>query len=192
MLIERYLRRKLDSKPEREEGVLWVTDLTACPLRTEFSKTLPEFNLPNSFTVWGEFAHKGFQMFLREEFGAETEVEGEKTLLDENGLPLWTVRGRADALLGDEIIEIKTAKSASSPFPHHVDQLRTYLWLFEKERGRLVYLTPDRVFEHEVRGAFNDEEVKGKILIVVQQKRVPLWDWECNYCPYAGFCPKRR
>jgi len=107
------------------------------------------------------------------------------------------VRGRADRVLGDALVEFKTAsRIPNAPLDHHVDQLQLYFWLSDRERGFLVYVSKmsGEVRAFEVRR--DEERVKSLLERAVELSRClkngvrprPEPGWLCKFCEYREEC----
>ena len=175
----------------RTPGTVWVSALTQCPLKWHHSLRYPELALANffngSFEI-GKLVHVGIQAILQDTFTtAKTEVELEKKI---NGI---TVRGRADAIVNQTVIEIKYARSDQSlPHIHHVDQLRIYMNLAKAEKGVLFYITPERVAQFEYSEPMPDSIIADLIRKFKDGKPAPRFAWECRFCPFRKVCPNAR
>lgn len=189
-LLYEWVREERE-KHKRETGVLWVTDLVRCPLKRDFEDKYPELlgglTLRPSILA-GKVAHVGMEAILERRLnGVAIEVEGEREL-EVEGTEI-RVRGRIDAVVGSEGIELKTARAdLGIPQKHHVDQARAYNWLFDLKGTVLLYITPDRITQYRIDERMDDSEVKERIL----SSEAPRYDWECGYCPYSVVCPKKR
>ena len=132
-------------------------------------------------------------MTLVETFGSEavkTEVEYEREVIVDN--VSYIVKGRIDAIVGDNVVEIKTSRSdINIPHPHHVQQVRVYLWLTGLRRGLLVYLTPERIAEFYIETPASDGEIIDLIRSIIAGEPAPRYSWECNYCAYSSLCPRK-
>ncbi|RLF13766.1 MAG: CRISPR-associated protein Cas4 [Thermoprotei archaeon] len=200
--LYRYFRDERE-KHKREPGVYWVTDLVSCSQKEKFSRTYPELELAQLFRpalVQGALVHAGLEAVLKEileERGAEVEVEPEAILELDLGEHLpdatgrVTVKGRADLVVkaptGERVgVEIKTARAdLSLPHEHHVDQVRIYNTMFGLEGSIIVYVTPDRVTQYEVRDRMSLADMARRVV----EARAPRYPWECAYCPFAVLCP---
>jgi len=174
-------QRKIEEKAEDE---VWITDLTECPRKAEFRVKMPDYNLPTPSTIVGDFVHVGVLSWLREFYEAEIEKEITKEI---DG---WRVKGRIDAVVNDQfIVEIKFMRASveREPLPHHIEQVRLYLWLTGLEKGVLLYVTPEAVYEHEITIPYRDEQVAE----LLREKQIPRYDWECSYCNWSGFCERK-
>ena len=196
MIVERIYDRKLQDhlNHRKEEDVIYVTDLVRCPLKVRFENRYKELVSGDFFTpaaIMGDFVHSGLEQFLKEEFNAEVEVDVEKEVnIDGKTIK---IRGRADAVIKDVVVEIKSSRSDKGlPFEHHRTQLQVYLWMFEAKKGILIYVTPDRVTEYEIDEPLDDAVVLKLIGEVVRASKAPRYIWECNYCKFNTICPNKR
>jgi len=190
--IEEY-RKRAERKLENE---LYVTDLIYCPLKVRFSKIYQELALGTVFeprALIGDFIHKGIERTLAEILGeanVKSEVEYEKDIVVDG--TTFIVKGRIDVILGDTVVEIKSSRSdISLPHPHHVQQLRIYLWLTGMKRGLLLYVTDERLAEFFVEDPASDGEVSDLIRSVLTGRPAPRYSWECRYCPFSSVCSSK-
>lgn len=181
-LFESKIAEKIEKYRNRDENVIWVSELVQCKQKAELSKQFYILDIIEPRFVLGDLVHVGMQEFLGIYYNAETEVEFEKDL--EN----YTISGRVDAIIGDTVIEIKYCSDLyeNQPYEHHVQQLKLYLWLTEKEKGKLIYISPKRIVEFDVEGKPSDDEV----LMLIDTWKSPRYEWECSYCPFAKICSK--
>jgi len=174
-------QRKLEEKTEDER---WVSELVECSKKSEFRLKLPEYDLPSPATMVGEFVHRGVLQWFEEYYEAEIEKEITKEL---DG---WTIKGRVDAILDDKfLVEVKFMRASPErePLGHHKLQLRLYLWLTDLEKGVLLYVTPEAIYEHTIDIPFTDEQVR----MLLREEQTPRWDWECGYCSWSSFFEKK-
>ena len=171
-------KNKLFSKKENE---IWVTELIECSLKREWRKTLYFFESLSPPTIIGDFIHKGFLTWLKENGLYEIEVEFQKEYMN------FVIKGRVDAINDSEVLEVKYMKTLKDrdPLEHHVDQVRLYLWLTDRPKGRIIYLTPDGCYEHDVTVPMSNFEIN-ELLTAKQSPRYP--EWECSYCVFKDFC----
>jgi len=187
-LLLPFVNRRIDESHEhikqKADNEVWITDLTECPKKAEFRVKMPDYNLPTPSTIVGDFVHVGVLLWLREFYEAEIEKEITKEI---DG---WTIKGRIDAILEEGIVvEIKFMRASPerTALPHHVEQLRLYLWLTGLEKGVLLYVTPDGIYEHVITTPLKDEQVR----MLLREEQTPRWDWECQYCSWSSFCEKK-
>ncbi|AAY79690.1 CRISPR-associated protein Cas4 [Sulfolobus acidocaldarius] len=201
MLIEALINSKIKDymSHQREEGVLYVTDLLRCPMKLRFETMYKEIALSEAFTpatMLGDLVHLGLQEFIKSVYpNSQIEVEGEKTIpVDGKEIK---IKGRADAIIqiNDEkvIVEIKSARADRSlPHEHHKYQLQIYLWLFGIKRGLLVYITPDRVTEYSVNEPAEEVTIIRLAEETLKAKIAPRYSWECEYCAFKTLCPYKK
>lgn len=190
--IEEFRERIRSRKPNE----IWVTELISCPLKFSYLKQYPEIAEASAFTpvtIWGELTHRGFESILKELFPPEevaTEVEVSKEILVDD--KKYVIKGRVDAIYKDIIIELKTARSDFNiPHEHHFLQLKVYLWMTGKNKGILLYITPERIAEYEVAPDLTDNDIINFIKNLITLQKAPKYEWECKYCPYSKLCPKK-
>jgi len=170
---------------ERKEGVVFITDLTLCPLRREFSKEFPIIYTVEPPTIVGTLCHWGLEEFLDKLLVGQREVELARII---DGV---TVQGTIDFMTKDTVFEIKSGRDhiGQEPAEHHVLQVRLYMWLAKKPKGKIIYVTFGRLAEYDVTNPCTDDEVR----MLLQDDTAPKWDWECkSYCLYSRICPRRK
>jgi CRISPR-associated exonuclease Cas4 len=178
-------------KHQREPGVVYVTDLVECQLKREYEQVFPEVaraDFFNPVTLVGDIVHKGVQAILQGFAEARFEVEGEMLF---EGV---RIRGRADMLLDDRVVDFKYTRSVRYiPYDHHVLQVRIYMRMFGKARGSILYVSPDGV--KEVDDSINPDLSKpvtdGELRLLLEGRGTPAYpEWECSYCQWIYICPK--
>jgi len=195
--VEKAVYRAFRSAWEEERGpgiappnVVRVTELVQCLLKSWLERV--HGYLPSDkklvVLVLGDDVH--YLMNARFPLG-EGEVRVEK---EYKGV---RIRGRVDRILGDAVLEFKTASRVPlSPLDHHVDQLQLYLWLTGKERGFVVYVSKVngdvKAFE-VVRDEERVSELLDRALILskclkegVRPKPEP--GWLCKFCEFRNKC----
>jgi len=179
-LIDDILTEAREHYEKREDNEIWISELVACKYKSFFNQLYSEYLTIEPKLLLGIIVHKGVQEWLREKYGAETEIDFQKELNN------YSIKGRVDAIANETIIEIKYASDikGNEPYEHHILQLRLYLWLTEYEEGRLIYITPNRLIEFKITEKMTDDEV----LMLIDGWQSPEWDWECNYCRFYSIC----
>ncbi|HIQ03770.1 MAG TPA: CRISPR-associated protein Cas4 [Desulfurococcales archaeon] len=166
--------------------VVYVTDMVSCSQKRYYRLSYPE--LAFSFEpvlVLGNLVHMGLEKLLEEE-GYKVEVEFEK-IFKINGVE-FRVKGRVDAINSSEVVEIKTTRTdIKIPLEHHILQLQLYLNLLNREKGILIYITPERISEYQIDR--EELDVSRILLETIENTVHPRWSWECKYCTYARICP---
>lgn len=188
----------------REPGVVWVSDLVSCSLKSAYSLEYPELELAELFNpvlVHGTLVHRGLEELLKQILGqrgvkVEVELEGGMEVdlsAVAPGSGKVTVKGRADIVLtlptGERLgVEIKSMRGdAPLPLEHHAEQARVYNTLFNLSATLLVYITPERITQYAERERLSPEEIARRVL----ERKAPRYPWECRYCPFAVLCPSK-
>ncbi|BFH72731.1 CRISPR-associated protein Cas4 [Sulfurisphaera javensis] len=201
MLIEKIFKKKLDDyySHVKEENTLYVTDLIRCPMKVYYEKVYKELALAEIFTpatVLGDMVHTGLEEFIKSAFpNSQVEVEIEKEIPVNN--QTIKIKGRMDAIAeidGEKVvIEIKSARADKGlPHEHHKAQLQIYLWMTGIKKGLLVYITPDRITEYEIKEPADEIGVIRLAEETLKKSKVPRYSWECSYCIYSSICPFKK
>ncbi len=194
--IERDILHRLLEGVDRDERVVYVTELVGCTLKPRLRRLAPMLAATVSFeppVLIGSLVHAAVERIARSESSnVETEVEVSREV---NGV---LVKGRVDLLMRrddgsiEEIVELKfTRRAPQQPKPHHVMQVRVYAEMLGCEDCRLyvAYLAPDRLAVYEVR-RLNEPLLEPLVRDYLENTYAPRWDWECRYCPFRRICPK--
>ncbi|HDI74370.1 MAG: hypothetical protein DRJ52_01260 [Thermoprotei archaeon] len=173
--------------------IVYVTEITQCLRKSWYRRTLAEPPSDNKVVlmVMGDGAHfllkESFPLGAGEEL-VEREYEGVK------------IRGRVDRLLEDSLIEFKTvSRIPKQPYDSHVAQSQLYMWLFNKPKAYIVYVSRSdgRVKAYEIA---RDEEAIASLLQRVKKfsdalKKGAIPEPEqsklCEYCEYLNICSAR-
>ncbi|WP_227410868.1 CRISPR-associated protein Cas4 [Thermosphaera chiliense] len=189
ILYEKYVKEELHRLEElKNPKIVYVTDLVGCSHKYYLRRLYPELTIKfEPSAVLGNLVHAGIGTLLREK-GFEVEVEV-STEVEVNG-EKYSVRGRVDALKKDEglVVEVKTARYAQDiPREHHLNQLKIYLEILNLENGTLIYITPDKIYEFQVKR----EKISLESLVktLVDDTAHPRYEWECSYCMFRKLCP---
>jgi len=181
-----------------DPSIYYVTDLEKCATKRWFETHLTDLKnitVLNGRTLFGDIVHVGILTILKEIYGdrIKTELEdekavsGEKTIFSEKRK--ITIVGRIDAILDKTIgIEIKSSVSdldSTLPVPWHITQARTYNWLFNLQKTRLIYVSPYGIFQYEIDTQITEDE----IINIIKREKSPKWVWECKSCEFASICP---
>jgi len=187
-LVERVLRRSFlrhrEIADDLRNGKVHVSLLIRCRRYRELMARHDILFNPSPSMMLGEIVHEGVKSFSITE-----KLEGYE-VMEERKINGKTIVGIADILYENEVVEIKFTRAHrdNRPLEHHLMQLRLYMWLFNRPRGRLVYVTPDRLCEYEIDNPMSDDEV----IMLLEDESSPKWpEWECSYCDYSGLCEKR-
>lgn len=112
-----------------------VTDLTGCLLRAYWDKTDPQPKYVHDLVVlWiGQAVHKSVEEAIRDDPNVQGEVE----------LEMDGVKGRADLIYGDTIVDLKTTRwmmPGRLPYGNHSDQVKIYAEMAGVENTRIQYI----------------------------------------------------
>ncbi len=172
-----------------------VTEISQCLLKSWFERTIrvPPSENKIILMVLGDSTH----YLMKDYFPlGKGENFGEKLLNNE-----IKIVGRADRVLEKYIIEFKTvSRIPDNPYETHINQVQLYLWLFEKEKAFIVYVsrTNGNVKIFEIMR--DDSKVKellerAKILAKSLKEGVvpkPEESVLCNFCEYKELCKEFR
>jgi len=183
LFFERFKEAQEKAK-KRKPNEIYVTDITECKKKSEFRRTLWFMDITNTSMLIGEIIHRGVEDLIAEHFkdkNPQIEYEAVKTIGN------YEIHGRIDILLDDAVIEIKYMRGIGGTLPlqHHVEQVKLYLWLTNRDKGFLYYFTPDGFAIYEVKGKPTDQEV----LFKIENEQSPKYEWECRYCSFRQICP---
>ncbi len=195
--IERIVYRTFRAAWEKDRGgwiappnIVFVTELTQCLRKSWFNRAFssPPGDEKIVVLVLGDDVHylMNTQFPLGEgEYSVEKEYKG------------VIIKGRIDRVVGDVIVEFKTAsRLPDEPYEMHLDQLQLYLWLSGRKRGFIVYVSKTngkiKVFEIDR----DDERID--ILLekalafsnCLKEGKAPLPEpgWLCKVCEYVEHC----
>ncbi|MBW2675669.1 MAG: Dna2/Cas4 domain-containing protein [Deltaproteobacteria bacterium] len=144
-----------------DDGIIFVTEAVGCLRKSYFIRRSP-LPLPDRLYVIfeiGKGVHYIIQRFLP--------VEAQFEVPCEVDLGPCVLRGRADVVLNESILELKTIAKIREeylPYQHHVKQLQAYLWMLDKPRGYIVYI----------------EKGGGRIHVVEVHRDAGVWAEVCN------------
>ena len=191
-VVEWYRAKKEDHEP-LSKGTFYASSAGKCPRQVLLEKMNPTEEIPKKLQgifLIGDALHE----LVQKAVGGEAEKE---VIVREDGV---TIRGRADIVLPDEVVELKTISDISKirykPKHHHVMQLQIYLHGLKLKKGRLVYISKQdfEIVEHEIkyskelaREAINYFKVikgfedKGEL----PPRFETNWCW---YCPFKSEC----
>ena len=171
---------------------IWVTEIAGCLRQAFFNRImLREKGVGIAYSILrGRFFHEVVSRNLPigiTERNPRTKVKRLETSYEEIEL-----RGRADIVAGSYVIDLKTSDRApKEPLKEHINQIQLYMFLYEKNKGALVYLTKDGLVHFVIE---RDENLiqrlieKAKALSkALRENRLPdgeVGPW-CKWCPWA-------
>jgi len=182
-------------KEEHEEGI-FITDVTGCLRASYYRKVLGE-RLPEKIrfqTLIGKATHEFLIPRLAFRLGGDIEVRTEYR----------GIRGRADIVTKDYVIELKTVSNIpTTVYRSHAEQLNFYLFALKKEYGYVVYLNR-KTGVVRVREVKKDEKLLEITLVKAKELKeaienkippkphVPIRELKtlCSYCPFNSECLK--
>lgn len=204
--LNREIRNKIAGR--RSPRRIWVTSLSFCLRRAALSTYLETFKYERTGEMLlGTLLHKWVQENVDVE-EIRFEVPLEYRISDG-----WVLVGRADAILGDRILEFKLKGFNRENGPGSLDemeepskiwkeQLNAYLNMADLEEGYIYVFDRDGLdFRHfrvkRDRGAFSKMIGRAKIVIKgvkeLEQGRfpkgiTPRHPWECESCLFKPIC----
>jgi len=183
-----------DQHPQKEEKVVYVTDLLHCTIR-------PREEIPAVPLIRGTAIHEGIEKLLKEH--GEIEIEFEKEVKKQYGE--YTLVGKLDGLTKDNIvIEFKSVyKPPQFPYEPHIYQTLIYMSITGSNKGLLVYLGNNDIIEFEITegqirnietgqtffGQYkvDDEWIHKQITAYVTKTLIAVFD-ECKFCEINKSC----
>jgi CRISPR-associated exonuclease Cas4 len=176
--IGRDIEPKIDPKDNK---TIYIHEVVRCLRRSYYDRTEPiELTRTN-------FNNLMTGLLQKMEYGGK---DGEYSIDD------ITLKGKADMIVDDAIIIFRsTLLTPASPFSLDLLYLNACMWIFKKDEGIVVYLTPDgketsfslikenKMFEELVR--------RVRVLTdLLEEKKVPILEpsIECSSCQYYERC----
>ena len=195
LVVEAFKRSYLEGEDGApvSDSEIYVTEVSGCLRRSFFIRRQPIPLPENLYVVFeiGKGLHYIIQRFLPVE--ACFEVPCELDLGD------FRLKGRADVVLDDVILELKSIARIREdwiPYPNHILQLQAYLWMLDRPRGFIVYIEKSRgrIYPIEV------EREASAWALIIQRARVlhhhllnnepprPEPSSLCKICDYRRIC----
>ncbi len=176
--IGRDIEPKIDPKDNK---TIYIHEVVRCLRRSYYDRTEPI-----------EVTRTGFNNLMtgllqKMEYGGK---EGEYSIDD------ITLKGKADMIVDDAIIIFRSSMLApESPFALDLLYLNACMWIFKKDEGIVVYLTPDGKEESFSLTKQNKmfEELVRRVRVLkdlLEEKKVPILEpsIECSSCQYYERC----
>ena len=196
MLFGRAMRWYYDTRirPSVTEYQIMVTEVVTCLRKAWYQRkyaTLPSVHKIVILSI-GDVFHKLLQEYL-EQNGYQCELQA---TVGFEGYE-WELVGHVDAINDDHILEFKTINALpKKPLEHHVLQVNTYLYMFNRPKGFIVYISKRTgdiaVFEVKPDKEKLDYVLERANLLYDHLKRnePPPYEvgWLCDYCEFEGFC----
>lgn len=208
---------ELRKKYEKEYNhVIYVTDLVQCTRKARLLKQLPQVNVLVSLApkvLMGKWLHDKIENYFQKlGFNIEVPVEADyHTIIDDEVVKVKLL-GRIDALKVDlcdagafvDIYEIKTSqKLPEQPYEHHILQVKMYTTMLfsdpnlqdkigiarpEHVNEYIMYVTPQGIRTFPVTLYNIDVSFEELIKDYIENRKIPRYEWECNYCPFREIC----
>jgi len=176
--IGRDIEPKIDPKDNK---TIYIHEVVRCLRRSYYDRTEPiELKRTN-------FNNLMTGLLQKMEYGGK---DGEYSIDD------ITLKGKADMIVDDAIIIFRsTLLTPKSPFSFDLLYLNACMWIFKKDDGIVVYLTPDGKEESFSLSKENKmfEELVRRIRVLadlLEEKKVPILEpsIECSSCQYYERC----
>lgn len=176
--IGRDIEPKIDPKDNK---TIYIHEVVRCLRRSYYDRTEPiELKRTN-------FNNLMTGLLQKMEYGGK---DGEYSIDD------ITLKGKADMIVDDAIIIFRsTLLTPASPFSLDLLYLNACMWIFKKDEGIVVYLTPDGKEESFSLSKENKmfEELVRRVRVLtdlLEEKKVPILEpsIECSSCQYYGRC----
>ena len=176
--IGRDIEPKIDPKDTK---TIYIHEVVRCLRRSYFDRTEPIEVIRTSFN------NLMTGLLQKMEYGGK---EGEYSIDD------ITIKGKADMIVDDAIIIFRsTLQAPESPFALDLLYLNACMWIFKKNEGIVVYLTPDGKEESFSLTKQNKmfEELVRRVRVLkdlLEEKKIPILEpsIECSSCQYYERC----
>jgi len=136
--------KALEIQHDRSDGI-HVTDLTTCLRRSYYIKK-HGFPMNEKLAYWllfGQVIHDMVEKEIAEYYNGKAEMQG---------YIKWDnvkVHATCDVLTDQYVIEIKTCNRIPyKPYDNHREQLNAYLHIFNRQIGKLVYISRSQLQSH--------------------------------------------
>jgi len=176
--IGRDIEPKIDPNDNK---TIYIHEVVRCLRRSYYDRTQPIELTRTSFNnlITG--------LLQKMEYGGK---EGEYSIED------ITLKGKADMIVDDAVIIFRSSlQSPETPFAFDLLYLNACMWIFKKDDGIVVYLTPDGKEESFSVSKENKmfEELVRRIRVLgdlLEEKKVPILEpsIECSSCQYYERC----
>jgi len=177
--IGRDIEPKIDDP--KDNKTIYIHEVVRCLRRSYYDRTEPIEVTRTSFN------NLMTGLLQKMEYGGK---EGEYSIED------ITLKGKADMIVDDAVIIFRsTTLAPESPFALDLLYLNACMWIFKKDEGIVVYLTPDGKEESFSLIKENKmfEELVRRVRVLkdlLEEKKVPILEpsVECSSCQYYERC----
>lgn len=183
MIVEELLRKNYNEYIERiqnkKPNEIFARELVQCKQKAIWKKQLQFIFTADTYFIINSLIHRAMFDFLAERYQAKTDIYVSKRIDN------LIISDYIDAIDDNYVYEIKFVEGiGDSPLFHHRRHMKILLWLTEMERGKIIYISDDRMVEFDVEEAYDDAMVED----LLRTWESPLHDWECAYCHFSDFC----
>lgn len=185
-LLDHISKESVDRRKGRAQqaksNAYHVSDVIRCKKMVELLNANPERSAEiaiKPMVLMGTLCHEGLGKYFVYKEISRGKIIGDYTIIgtyDFNTL-------RCDGI-GKGIMELKTSifrKPDTEPADHHILTCKLYSWIFGMKVA-LTYFTLRGWFQKYYTNDMTDDE----ILALLEDKKSPVWDWECQYCIFKG------
>jgi len=197
--IERAVLLEVSELTRAPPDVVWVTEVSRCIRQSFYSRIFiktPDFGAAYSI-LRGRLLHE--VILGNMPIGVTEDKEGTRSITVEGEGLKVEVRGRADLVVGEYIVDLKTSeRPPEKPPEEYRNQVQLYMELYGKKRGLIVYITREGLKHFiEERDERRISELKQKALKLskaLRENKLPepeTGPW-CKWCPWAtqDLCPE--
>ncbi|CAI1494160.1 protein of unknown function (plasmid) [Thermococcus nautili] len=199
-----------------EDKEIHVSSLDYCELKTALQIAYRIKTEQNTKMIKGKLLHFALESIL--EKGRELGIfKNDVSFEDESAVSYdlgngWKIVGRPDFVIGDVVVDFKFSRLwDGATYDHYAMQVNTYAYLLGKKMAMLVVIDerdfqrvkvfPFVVSEEKFRETVEKakriakavEDLRaGKTPTGLKTENMPVFDWECRYCPVKAICDSMR
>ncbi len=197
--IEKAIMLEVSELTSAPPNVIWVTEVSRCIRQSFYSRIyLKSLDFSAAYTILrGRLLH---EVVLKNMPIGVTEIgEGTRSVVVEGATGRVEIRGRADMIVGDYVVDLKTSERAPEKLPEEYrNQVQLYMDLYGKSKGLVVYITRDGLrYFYEERDEERISRLKEKALklsMALKENKLPepeVGAW-CRWCAWSTqeLCPE--
>jgi len=182
-----------------------VSEAVFCPRKNYFIRAKGDIPEPNGKMITGTLFHTMIPVALKDYPGITNpkfEQECRLDITDEFGT--YSIIGHSDVLCDEKVLEFKFTKlyKRKPVSEYYFYQANMYCYLQNRQEYEIITIDKDDLAV-EIYSSNRDEDKYKEILENVKltwqglnkgipPEKGPMYDWECNYCPYQSDCRKER
>lgn len=197
--IEKAVLLEVSELTRAPPDVIWVTEVARCIRQSFYSRIFlrtPDFGA--AYTILrGRLLHE--VILGNMPLGVTEAREGTRSLVIEDEGFKVEVRGRADMIVGDYVVDLKTSeRPPDKPPEEYRNQIQLYMEIYNKSKGLIVYITREGLkYFLEEKDTRKVEELKRKAVKLsrsLRENKLPepeVGPW-CKWCTWATqeLCPE--